>query len=159
MSQPPSAAPDHTDVWVPPPLILAGFFALGALLERRFPATPIPAPWRWISSGLCLAASGGIFAWGLACFTRARTSPVPFQRSAVLLTSGPYRFSRNPLYVSAALLYAGLALWWKVLWALPLLPLALAALRRLVINKEEGFLERRFGMEYLDYKKRVRRWL
>lgn len=159
MSLPPSAAPDHADVWVPPPLILAGFFALGGLLERWFPATPIPAPWRRLSAGLCLAASGGIFAWGLACFTRARTSPVPFQHSAVLLTSGPYRFSRNPLYVSAALLYAGLALWWKVLWALPLLPLALAALRRLVINKEEGFLERRFGMEYLDYKKRVRRWL
>ncbi len=159
MSHPPSASPEHTHARVPPPLILAVFFTLGILCERWFPTPTIPAPWRQLSAGFCLAASGVLFAWGLTCFARARTNPIPFHNSAALLTSGPYRFSRNPLYVSAALLYAGLALWWKVLWALPLLPLALAALRRLVIDKEESLLGSRFGAEYLAYKGRVRRWL
>lgn len=121
---------------------------------------PPPAP--ALRRGLalpCLAAAAALGGWGLGWFRRLRTTVLPHKPSSALITSGPYRFSRNPLYCASALLYVGLALWLGRLWPLFLLPFVLAAIRLYVIAREESYLERRFGKEYLDYKARVRRWL
>ncbi len=76
-----------------------------------------------------------------------------------LVTGGPFRLSRNPGYLSFAMIYAGVATLRNSLWAILLLPAVLAAMQRTIIAKEERYLERRFGEEYLRYKGRVRRWL
>jgi len=144
---------------VPPPLIFACAFALGWLLQRRFPFSAWPRSLGRVLAWPCLAGSALLAAWGFSWFMRRRTSPIPFRPSAALITSGPYRFSRNPLYLSLVLLYASLALRFAVPWAVLFLFPALAALQRWIIAEEERGLERQFGRDYLDYKTRVRRWL
>jgi protein-S-isoprenylcysteine O-methyltransferase Ste14 len=92
-------------------------------------------------------------------FRRAGTSMIPMNPTTSLVTSGPYRFTRNPMYLGMACLYVALALAFGLIWALILLPLVLLAVERLVIAKEEPYLERRFGDDYRGYKRRVRRWV
>ncbi len=76
-----------------------------------------------------------------------------------LTTEGPFRYSRNPAYLSLAMIYVGIAVLRNALWAILLLPLVLIVIQREVIGREERYLERTFGEEYLDYKTRVRRWV
>ena len=150
----------RSGVRVPPPLIYAAVFACGYLLQKFLPvddALPVAAS-RFVAS-LCAGAAAILAAWSFGSFGRARTSALPIRPAAALVTDGPYRFTRNPMYVSLALLYAGLALGFNVFWALVLLPAAIAIMRFHVIAGEEHYLERRFGEEYLGYKARVRRWL
>ena len=75
-----------------------------------------------------------------------------------LTTEGPFRLSRNPGYLSFVMIYAGIALLRNSLWAILLLPLVVMVMQREVIGREESYLERTFGEEYLTYKVRVRRW-
>jgi protein-S-isoprenylcysteine O-methyltransferase Ste14 len=74
-----------------------------------------------------------------------------------LLQDGPFRYSRNPGYLSLAMIYAGIAILWNALWAIHFLPLLLVVTQRELIEREERYLERTFGEEYLTYKRRVRR--
>ena len=76
-----------------------------------------------------------------------------------LVQDGPFRYSRNPGYLPLTMLYAGIAILRNVLWAILLLPLVLYVIQREVIEREERYLERTFGEEYLRYKARVRRWI
>ena len=76
-----------------------------------------------------------------------------------LVQEGPFRYSRNPGYLSLTMLYAGVAILRNALWAILLLPLVLFVIQREVIGREERYLERTFGEEYLAYKARVRRWV
>ena len=76
-----------------------------------------------------------------------------------LTTEGPFRYSRNPAYLSLAMIYAGIAVLRNSLWTILLLPLVVYVIQREVIGREERYLERTFGEEYLDYKTRVRRWV
>jgi len=90
---------------------------------------------------------------------RAGTHVDPRQQVTALVTQGPFRLTRNPLYLSLTLLYAGIALMVNSLWAILLLPGALIMIRYGVINREERYLERTFGEQYLSYKAKVRRWV
>ena len=76
-----------------------------------------------------------------------------------LTTEGPFRYTRNPGYLCLAMIYAGIAVLRNSLWAILLLPLMVLVIQREVIGREERYLERSFGEEYLDYKRRVRRWV
>jgi protein-S-isoprenylcysteine O-methyltransferase Ste14 len=76
-----------------------------------------------------------------------------------LTTEGPFRYTRNPGYLSLTMLYAGIAVLRNALWAILLLPLVLIVIQREVIGREERYLERTFGEEYLAYKARVPRWV
>ena len=76
-----------------------------------------------------------------------------------LVTDGPFRYTRNPGYLGLTMLYAGIAVLRNSLWAILLLPLVLYVIQRQVIGREERYLERTFGEEYLAYKAQVRRWL
>ncbi len=79
--------------------------------------------------------------------------------AATLVVTGPFRFTRNPMYLSATLLYCGLGVSLDLVWVILLLPLALVIVHYRVILREEVALERQFGQDYLDYKASVRRWL
>ncbi|HEU5040160.1 MAG TPA: isoprenylcysteine carboxylmethyltransferase family protein, partial [Gemmatimonadales bacterium] len=76
-----------------------------------------------------------------------------------LVTDGPYRFTRNPMYLGFTLWYLAGTAWVNSLWLLVLLPVVLLVMQRGVITREEAYLERRFGREYTEYRARVRRWL
>jgi protein-S-isoprenylcysteine O-methyltransferase Ste14 len=157
------AAPTGTEqptpgIHFPPPFIYAGLFILGLLLERLVPVSlpRIPA----LLFGVLLLLPGfGLLFWSLTLFLRARTSPLPMRPTTTLVRNGPYRWTRNPMYVAMLCLYAGVALWFDVFWALVLAPAAVVLVNRLIIRKEERYLEARFGEDYLRYKREVRRWL
>ena len=106
-----------------------------------------------------LAAGLGLCAWAILLFRRFHTSPIPIVPSAALVIRGPYRFTRNPMYVGMALIYAGTALWLQLSWASLVLPVVLVVIYTRVITREERYLQRRFGTAYREYQLRVRRWL
>jgi protein-S-isoprenylcysteine O-methyltransferase Ste14 len=153
-----SAEPDHAGVPVPPPLIYAAGFLTGLALERR---RPLPRPPRAARrAGVAVALLGAALpASGATLFRRSGTSVVPVRPATALVTAGPYRLTRNPMYVGFGLVHAGLALRRRSTWALLMLAPVLAVVDRVVIRREERYLERTFGEEYHSYAGRVRRWL
>ncbi|HUA77361.1 MAG TPA: isoprenylcysteine carboxylmethyltransferase family protein, partial [Acetobacteraceae bacterium] len=92
-------------------------------------------------------------------FRLAGTTVRPDRASSALVVRGPYRFTRNPMYLGMTLAYGGVALAAQSLWALLLLPAVLWLIRTRVIAREEAFLRERFGDAYVEYQSRVRRWL
>jgi protein-S-isoprenylcysteine O-methyltransferase Ste14 len=91
---------------------------------------------------------------------RAAGTPVPGNKpTTVIVRTGPYRLSRNPIYLAFSLLHLGIAIWVNSLWLIATLIATVALMALVVIPREERYLERRFGAEYLDYKASVRRWL
>ena len=106
-----------------------------------------------------LAAAIALMVWGFRTMLRARTAIIPDQPASHLVTSGPFRFSRNPLYMSMILGYLSASVWIGSTPSLLLLPVAIVVLQRFVIRREEAYLTRRFGEEYVAYTRRVRRWV
>ena len=145
-----------------PPLIAATGIALGLVLTFLYPVPIVEPPTTRALLGLgivffalflLLAVSANV------TFRRSGTPANPFVATKALAQHGPYRFTRNPMYLGLVLMTIGFALvmnsMWIVLMAVPVLLL----LRNLVILKEERYLEELFGDEYRAYQKRVRRWL
>lgn len=110
--------------------------------------------------GAILAGAGlAGLAWAMSTFLTSGTPIIPVKRASRLVTHGPYRYSRNPMYASLTLAYAGVALTTEMWWALILLPLVLSTLYLTVIAREERYLHSEFGDAYREYTTRVRRWL
>jgi protein-S-isoprenylcysteine O-methyltransferase Ste14 len=105
--------------------------------------------------GLSLALAG----WCIGLFIRSGTEVPPHRPTSAIVTSGPYRYSRNPIYVALTLLSVGISLWVNSFWMLGLLIPTLVVMTIAVIGPEEHYLTRKFGAEYLDYKAGVRRWI
>lgn len=106
-----------------------------------------------ITSGL------GLMLWTMWHFFLHRTTVNPYAAASKLCISGPFRFSRNPIYLGDWLILAGLSLWLGTFWPLLFSPLVWVMIRYGVIRHEEAHLEARFGDEFLQYKEKVRRWL
>jgi len=145
-------------VLAPPPLIYAGALGVGLLLHRWHSVRLLPARFA-APAGIALLLLGLTAVPALLAFRRVNTSPEPWKPTTALVTTGPYRVTRNPMYLGFTLLYLGTTCWVNTLWPLILLPLVLVAMHYGVIIREETYLERLFGEEYLAYKRRVRRWL
>jgi len=157
-----SSPPAHPGVRFPPPLLFLLGFAVGLLLHRLWPLALLPGgPSRAsLIAAWGLGALGfGLGGWALWTFARARTAIFPHAPAAQIVAHGPYRFSRNPMYVSLTLAYLGFALGLDVLWPPLLLPVVFAALWRFVVRKEERYLAAAFPEAYAAYRARVRRWL
>jgi protein-S-isoprenylcysteine O-methyltransferase Ste14 len=140
-------------------LIYGGFLIVGLGLEALLPS-PHVSDAVAVPVGIVLIGAGSALALSfLRAFRRART-PIDVRAAATtLVTTGPYRISRNPGYLGMALAYAGIAVLVPAPWALVTLVGALAVVDRMVIVREERFLERCFGDEYRRYKMRTRRWI
>jgi protein-S-isoprenylcysteine O-methyltransferase Ste14 len=150
---------DHSGVFFPPPLLYALVFIGGVLLQRVWPVQVLP-PSVGRAVGIAGIASGVMLSiWSIRTFWRAGTSVVPVRPSTTVVTGGPFRFTRNPMYVALALLYLGVTFWLNMLWPLLLFPVLLFLVQTYVIAREERYLERKFGEEYVQYKSRVRRWM
>jgi protein-S-isoprenylcysteine O-methyltransferase Ste14 len=112
------------------------------------------------SSGVFLFAVGAFFAaWSLIIFHNANTTTTPGEKSAKLIKSGPYRFSRNPMYVSLILAYLGEAGFLVQAWPVIFLPLTISYINWIIIPVEEAQLTDNFKDEYIKYSKSVHRWL
>ncbi|HLX95337.1 MAG TPA: isoprenylcysteine carboxylmethyltransferase family protein [Verrucomicrobiae bacterium] len=142
-----------------PPLIFLGALGLGLLLHWWIPVHPFPA-WfsRPLGAGLCLV-SVTVGIWGSTIMRRAGTNVRPDRPVTALVIDGPFRFSRNPLYLSLTALYLGITLLCDALWPFTTLVPLLAVVHWRIVLREERFLEAKFGDAYRAYKIRVRRWL
>jgi protein-S-isoprenylcysteine O-methyltransferase Ste14 len=150
---------DNPGVHIPPPLFYVAAIGAGALLRRVAPLTIGGGAPRVIVAWLLVALCGGLFAWSFLSFARRKTTIIPNKAANALVLDGPFRFTRNPLYLALALLTIGAGLWLNTWWVLMLLLPAAALVDRFVIAREEAYLRRRFGAEYDAYTARVRRWL
>jgi protein-S-isoprenylcysteine O-methyltransferase Ste14 len=142
-----------------PPLVYGAAILAGLLLELGWSLPFLPqvlaAP-----LGVILVAAAVVV---LSCSIRklrAAGTPVPGDKpTAVIVRTGPYRLSRNPIYLAFSIFQLGIASWVNSLWLIATLAAAIAVVACVVIRREERYLERRFGDGYLDYKRSVRRWL
>jgi len=151
---------DNPGVIAPPPLIYAGALAASLLANRRF-RPPFLLPRRLSRTLGPLLFTGG-FLIGLLGFLemrRVQTNANPRKPATTVVTEGPYRFTRNPMYVGFTLQYIGISAFASALLPILLLPAVFAVMRRGVIEREERYMEGKFGDEYLQYKGRVRRWI
>lgn len=143
----------------PTPVIFAAVLLVGVLLSLAFPMNFLPRELTLLVGAACFLLPFALGLAALQAMRRARTSVNPDKPTTALLTNGPFRLSRNPMYLGMVVQYVGLALLFNSLWALALLPLALVVVHFTVIKREERYLEQKFGEEYQDYKARVRRWI
>ncbi len=156
----PERRPDHSGVIVPPPAIFLLLFLIGAWLDRRvtLPFAVPTALGRVL--GVVLAACGGVLlAWSFRRFWAAGTSVVPVKPTTALVIAGPYRFTRNPIYLGVLALYAAVAFSFRLVWPLLLVPVVIWVVNAYVIAREERYLGAKFGDEYQQYCARVRRWI
>jgi protein-S-isoprenylcysteine O-methyltransferase Ste14 len=144
---------------VRPPLVYLSSVVAGTVLDVVWPLPFFPC-------ALALPVGSSLVVIAMALFLysvrqlRTAGTPVPGNRpTTVIVRTGPYRFGRNPIYLAFSLLHLGIAIWIDSLWLMASLVAAVALMALVVIPREERYLERRFGAEYLDYKASARRWL
>jgi len=142
-----------------PPLIYLLAIACGWALEQAWATPALPAGWRQGVGAALFAAGIALAVWAFPQFIRHKTHVSVHRPATALITAGPYRHSRNPLYLALALLQAAIGVTAGLGWVLVLLAPALAVVHYGVIRREERYLERRFGQAYRDYQAAVRRWL
>ena len=155
-------ADDTAGIRILPPLIfLAGLLA-GYAIWWVWPVPIVPGDWSVAVrvAGAVAVVLGVILAGAaLMAFRRVGTPPEPYEPTTALATDGPYHFTRNPMYLGMALATGGLALAGNALWPLLTLIPVIWMIRTQVIDKEERYLDAKFGDAYRDFKARVRRWL
>jgi protein-S-isoprenylcysteine O-methyltransferase Ste14 len=147
---------------IPVPWVFVLNYLLGVALSFILPIHIRSTEILWISrvAGIFIVALGVLVAFSaLRLFRDSSTTTVPFETPARFVTSGPYRVSRNPMYLGLTLIYLGVAGTQGQVWPLILLPVLLGYLDRVVIPVEERSLLQVFGDEYRQYRARVRRWL
>jgi protein-S-isoprenylcysteine O-methyltransferase Ste14 len=145
----------------PPPLLFVLALVAGLAGERLRPATLGLAELgpRLVAGGLCFATAAGLATWAFATLRRLGTSPEFGGEVTALAEAGPYRFTRNPLYLALVLALAGFACMLDSVAVATTVPALLVALDRLVVVREERFLAARFGARYEAWARRVRRWI
>jgi protein-S-isoprenylcysteine O-methyltransferase Ste14 len=146
---------------IPVPWVFVLGYLAGVAAERPLRAhiAVETLPGLPLAGGVLFLIGALIAGWGLATFRRARTTTVPGETSARLVTWGPYRATRNPMYVGLIIAYLGEAMMLRQFWPVVFLPLIVAYVNWVVIPLEETKLEEAFGSEYGRYRSRVRRWI
>ena len=165
MSDPQQSAPDadSAGVKVPPPLIVLLVILAGYGLQQIWPFMfPLQAGLTILVLGLGLVLVGvalAVIATSFVQFRRAKTDIRPHKPTNAIIRSGLYQYSRNPIYVSFLILQTGIGLLMNNIWVVLLVAATSTFLSKYVIAREEAYLERAFGEDYLNFKRSVRRWL
>ncbi len=155
-----SETPIGPGIRLPPPVIYLAALVTGIVLNSLWAISPLSGSWRYVLGSLLIGVAGLLITPVLRRFRRAGTPFSDFRKAAsVLITDGPYRFSRNPSYVALTLLYLGVGVILNNGWIWLLAVPVLLVMDLGVVRKEERHLETKFGEDYLRYKAAVRRWL
>lgn len=144
---------------VPPPLLYLLVFLTASVINMVYPVQLLPLGWNIVPAILFSLGGLGIFLGAALALRRAGTTLSPYKSSKVLLTTGPYLRTRNPIYLAFAWIYLGCACLIASLWPIVLFPVLILVLNRTVIAREEVWLEARFGEAYRTYRARTRRWM
>ena len=141
-----------------PPIVVLASLLSAAVLTIAWPLPFFPRVLHLPLGGLLIVMAAGLFWYSIRQF-RAAGTPVPGNKpTTAIVRTGPFRFSRNPIYLAFSLLQLGIAVWVNSWWLVTTLAAAIAIIHYVVIPREERYLEARFGAAYLDYKASVRRW-
>jgi protein-S-isoprenylcysteine O-methyltransferase Ste14 len=151
---------DQPSIPIPPPLIFVACLGSGFLLDHLFPSKifQLTGVLRLISSGILILFSGYLALGSIFMLLRNKTPFDPSKPTLKIVCQGPFRFSRNPMYLALVLLMAGAAVFTGSLWMCLAVPVLWIALDIVAVRPEEDYLERSFGVRYLEYKAKVRRW-
>ena len=150
---------DNPGVIAFPPALFAGTLAIGLLLHFVFLITFLPRLVTITSGMIVFVGAALIASSAFGAMRRAQTAVNPSQPTTAIVSEGAFSFSRNPIYLSLTLLYIGIALLLNALWALLLVLPLLVVVQNGVIKREEDYLARKFGDDYIRYKTSVRRWV
>lgn len=149
---------DSPGVRIPPPLVYIAVFLIGWFVQTRIPLPFLPNPYALIL-GIVLVCGWVVLAGAsIPVMIRGGGTLNTSAPSTALVTSGIYKITRNPMYLSLLVLYTGVACLTHMTWAVILLPVVVVFSQVLII-REERYLDRAFGASYADYKARVRRWI
>ncbi len=160
--------PQHSDnpgVRIPPPILVVSILVVSLLVDYFIRKSILQAGFGGMSGAVVYGGAGLVIAgillgiWCAVVYHKAKTSILPHTADSTLIKHGPFRFSRNPIYLGMVLIYMGICLVRNAPIALMLVVLVILVLRIYVIAKEEAYLTRRFGDAYGQYCKQVRRWL
>jgi protein-S-isoprenylcysteine O-methyltransferase Ste14 len=150
-------------VRVPPPLLYLVPMLVGFAVQRIVPIALVtgagPARTLRLVGWAEIAIAVALMAWAVSTFRRLQTPIIPVRPARALAETGPYRFTRNPMYVAFTILYLGVAFAANAFWPLIFLPEAVALVYMFAIKREEDYLRREFGAAYAAYCSRVRRWI
>jgi protein-S-isoprenylcysteine O-methyltransferase Ste14 len=151
------------NIRIPPPLLFLFPMLTGFLVQHFVPIHIVSGPasvrtLRMVGVAEIVIALV-LMGWAVATFARLRTPVVPIRRARTLVEEGPFRLTRNPMYLGFMVLYVGIVFVANALWPLVFLPEAVALTYLFAIKLEEDYLTREFGEAYTGYRARVRRWL
>ena len=150
---------DRAGVIAPPPLIYLGFIVVGLALEYIWPAPLLAQDLQYWVGAVLIAVAFLIFVPAMMLFFKAKTNIDPHKPTTAIISKGPFRWTRNPLYLALAVLQLGIAAAVDGIWIALMIVPAVIVIHYGVIAREERYLERKFGDEYLSYKAAVRRWV
>jgi protein-S-isoprenylcysteine O-methyltransferase Ste14 len=144
---------------VRPPLVYLISLISGAVIQLARPLPFLRATLAMPLGAPLVVVAVALFAYSVSTFRAAGTPVSARKPTTKIVRTGPYRFSRNPIYLAFSLLQLGIAIWANSVWLLATLGGAVMLIHHVVIPREEQYLEWKFGAQYLDYKVSVRRWL
>ncbi len=150
---------DQPRVPVPAPIIMGLCLLAGEGIEWFLPVLQAPSRLVFVSGWVLQILAICLLLWCFAIFLRNKTTIMPANPVNTLVNKGPYRLSRNPMYLSLAMIHLGIALSTANVWDLFTLGIFIVLMRSYVINPEERYLSGRFGQAYEDYRQQVRRWI
>lgn len=156
-------AKDGADVRFPPPLLPVATILGGTTLSVLVPLDPsysLPTPARyWVGGVIVVAALTLLGLWSVIIFRKSGQSELPWKPTPTIVDTGPFRITRNPMYLQMILVCIGFGIILSSAWIFLLIPICAWLLYLFAIKPEEKYLQGKFGAEYLQYKERVRRWL
>ena len=150
--------PDHPDLPVKPPLVFLVSIVIGVGTHHLAPMRAGPAGRASVGVAI-VALAVALLVWAALSFRSRRTPLEPWKPTTAIVDFGPFAFSRNPVYLAFALIQVGFGLWTDRLAVVAMVVPALLATNAWIVPREEAYLERKFGAEYVGYRRRVRRWL
>ncbi len=151
-------SPDHAGVAFHPPVLLLGLIVLGFGARWLVPAEFLPGTWAVSAGPILVVSSLALFVWAILAMRSGGGSIPTGEPTDSIVIAGPYRLTRNPIYLGMMGLLLGIGVWANSLWFVAFVPIGIAFFNWGVISREERYLERKFGDAYLGYKRRVRRW-
>jgi len=154
---------DHADVKFPPPIVGILTIIIGYMVGRFFPILDhflLPAPARyWVGGIICVVSAMVFVVWPFKLFQIIEQDPKPWTPTPELIITGPYKFTRNPMYLMMVLWCVGFSIILDEAWVFALAPVCGYVIYLTAIRHEEKYLEEKFGDSYRAYKKNVRRWI